>query len=423
MLRSSENFNRNYRANICMDKILIIGAGSIGTLIGASLLKAGFDVTFAGRSGSAYTAKIKRHGLSILYPSGEQFWIASSRARIRFVDTDEELKEKFKLIIVAVKSHHLASVTSYIRSHSTKDTILFHAQNGIPYWWFDDSTYLSSLNPTLLNKFNTCRYLNSVDRDGKILESLGDRTLVGCVIKAPCGKTASNKIEVKKPPKMIIGLTKSESNYQQKQKIWQLCNLFSTYGLETSYTTKIRAEVCNKLAINISTNVLSALTGCIISELTSNFYINKLIENILSEINKIFQFYAIEKANLPTREKIYSYIKQPGSQKHLPSLAQDFSQHKQGEVSLIAALVEMAQIAEIQIPILFSLSQLLWLGQTYALNNSNEQFNLLTFDQSSAHFLPSDRAWKSNTLSELDKSNLFTCLEQINLFALERKAA
>jgi ketopantoate reductase len=35
-----------------MNKVLIIGAGSIGTLIGASLLKAGFDVTFAGRSGS-----------------------------------------------------------------------------------------------------------------------------------------------------------------------------------------------------------------------------------------------------------------------------------------------------------------------------------------------------------------------------------
>ena len=406
-----------------MNKVLIIGAGSIGTLIGASLLKAGFDVTFAGRPGSAYTAKIKHHGLSILYPSGEQFWLAPSLRRIRFVDTEKELKEKFKLIVVAVKSHHLASLTSYIRVHSTKNTILLHAQNGIPYWWFDDKAYLSSLNPTLFNKINTCRYLNSVDRDGMILESLGDRTLVGCVIKAPCSKTAPSQIEVKKPPKMIIGLTKSEGNYEQKQIISQLGNLFSIYGLETSYTSKIRAEVCHKLAINLATNVLSALTGRIISELTSNSHINKLIENILLEINKIFQIYGIERANLPTQEKIYAYIKQPGSQRHLPSLAQDFSHQKKGEVSLISAPVEMAQIAEIQSPILFSLSELLRLGQTYALNNSNGKFNLLTFDKFSGHFLLNDDAWKSNILSGLERSNLFTCLARINLLALEQNAA
>lgn len=38
-----------------MKNILIVGAGSIGALMGASLVKAGLKVTFAGKPGSDHT--------------------------------------------------------------------------------------------------------------------------------------------------------------------------------------------------------------------------------------------------------------------------------------------------------------------------------------------------------------------------------
>lgn len=50
-----------------MNNVLVVGAGSIGTLIGVSLIKAGLRVTFAGRPKSNYTSLIKRR-LKIAYP-------------------------------------------------------------------------------------------------------------------------------------------------------------------------------------------------------------------------------------------------------------------------------------------------------------------------------------------------------------------
>lgn len=49
-----------------MDNILIIDAGSIGTLIGVSLIKAGLTVTFAGKPESNYTKLIEKRGLRII---------------------------------------------------------------------------------------------------------------------------------------------------------------------------------------------------------------------------------------------------------------------------------------------------------------------------------------------------------------------
>lgn len=49
------------------------------------------------------------------------------------------------------------------------------------------------------------RWLESVDPHGQILAHLGDRRIVGCVIKAPCSRT-SRQIQVRKPARAILGL-------------------------------------------------------------------------------------------------------------------------------------------------------------------------------------------------------------------------
>ncbi len=165
-----------------------------------------------------------------------------------------------------------------------------------------------------------------------------DRTIVGCVVKAPCQQTKEGKIQVKKPPRLILGLTKSDShNLKQQAVVQRLCDLFSQHGIAATYTDKIRAAVCDKLAINIATNVLSALTGRVIADLTANYYTNSLIKTIIAEFNHVFCCYGIKPEDLPTEQAICSYIKAPSSQSHLPSLAQDFSQHKPGEISSITA--------------------------------------------------------------------------------------
>lgn len=402
-----------------LDDILIIGAGSIGALMGAALVKAGLKVTFAGKPNSSYTQTLKQQGLQLQYADGESLWISSLHPQVRFVDTITNLKQKFNIIIIALKSNHLTEVIPYIQAHANSQTILVHAQNGIPYWWFNCDRYLNSLDKKILNGLSPHRYLNSVDPRGVLYRTLSKFTSIGCVVKAPCQKDAQGKIQIKKLPRLFLGLTEQQSNNcAQKVKIEHLCSLFNQYGVNASYTEKIRTVVCNKLAINLTTNVLSALTGKVIAELTTNSSTNSLIKTVIAEINYIFNCYGIKSQDLPTEAKIYSYINTPGSQSHLPSLAQDFAQHKLGEVSLITAPVEMAQIAQLEVPTLTSLSELLQLAQTYSLKRSHGKSNILTLDHYSGYCMLTKEVCESSVVNNYQISDLLTHLLQVNVSAL-----
>ncbi len=398
-----------------MKNILIIGVGSIGALMGAALVKAGMKITFAGKPNSSYTQTLKRQGLHLYYANGESLWISSWHPQVRFVDTATDLKQKFDIIIIALKSNYLTEVISYIHAHSTPETILIHAQNGIPYWWFNCDRYVTSLSKNIFNDLNS-RHLNSVDPNGKLYQNLNQFMSIGCVVKAPCQRTSEGKIIVRKAPQLILGSTKKNGNDQQQEIIKHLCNLFSQSGIKASYTDEIRIAVCNKLAINLTTNVFSALTGKVIAELTTNSSINSLIQAVIAETRHIFSYYGIPLADLPTEAKIYAYIKTPGSQSHLPSLAQDFAQHKLGEVSLITAPVEMAAMAKLETPTLQSLSRLLQLAQIHSLNSKGKS-NILTLDSDSGHCSLTEEVRESMIVKKHQMPNLLNQLLQVNPLA------
>ncbi len=402
-----------------MDNILIIGAGSVGALMGAALVKAGLKITFAGKPNSNYTQAIKTRGLHLWYANGESLWLSSLHPKVKFVDTETKLDRKFDVIIVALKSNQLTQVIPYIQAHANSQTILIHAQNGIPYWWFNCDRYLNSLDDNILHGLSPHRHLNTVDPRGVLYRNLSQFTSVGCVVKAPCQKNSQGEIQVKKAPKLIFGMTKQEDkNSPQQAKVEHLCGLFSQHGVNASYTDKIRTEVCNKLGINLTTNVLSALTGKVIAELTSNSSTNSLIKTVIAEINYVFNCYGIKSEDLPTEAKIYSYINTPGSQSHLPSLAQDFSQRKSGEVSLITAPVEMARIAQLEVPTLASLSELLQLAQTYSLKSPHGKSHILTLDHYSGYCMLTREVCESSVMDKYQMPNLLTHLLQVNVSAL-----
>ena len=406
-----------------MNNISIVGAGSMGALIGAALVKAGLKITFAGKPGSDYTQKLRKEGLKLTYANGESLHISPNHPRVRFTDTATDLIEKFNMIIVAVKSNNLTDVVDYIETNSTPDTILVHAQNGIPYWWFNDDNYLSSLDEDLYSKLSSRRYLSTVDSENVLQEKLGDRIIVGCVVKAPCHKSSMG-IQVKKPPHLILGLTKNNNRYQKrKAKIQNLCELFSQNGLSATYTNKIRAAVCNKLAVNVTTNVLSALTGKVIAELTANRYTNNLIKTVIAETNSIFSVYGIKKEDLPTEQAVYSYINTPGSQSHLPSLAQDFAKGRSGEINLIATPVEMAQIAQVKVPTLFGLNKLLRICQTYVLKNHEYNCHILTLDNTFGYCILTDDVCQSSVVDKKQISDLQPYIVHFNQFSNKQFAS
>jgi 2-dehydropantoate 2-reductase len=395
--------------------VLIVGPGPIGAMLGAPLVKAGYDVTFAGRSSSPHTHYIQEHGLKIRYPSGDIFTISPQQKNVQFTDTVSKLNCKFNLIIAAVKSNNLLNVSPYIHEHSDCDSILIHAQNGIPYWWFNDYRYMSQLGKNVLNQIRDRQYLETVDPAGQIFDLLGDRHIIGCVIKAPSSKLNLGSIDVKKPPKVILGLTNIQA-YEEVDlvKLSEFCDQLTQNGLWTQHSTNIRAEICKKLSVNISTNTLAALTSKITASLTGNPLFKKLIVYMLEEANKIFKAFNIYEQDLPTQQELFTYLTDPGSQKHLPSMAQDFCKRQVGELNLIAAPVEMAKIAGIKTPVLESVLELLKAGQDYVLKGHQADTNLIQVNSQGAMLTLNPNVFRSPILKTFRVANLLGHIDTLN---------
>ena len=106
-----------------MGPILIWGAGAIGGTIGASLARAGHDVTFVDVVAD-HVAEIRDRGLRITGPI-ETF---TQRAP---AFTPDDLTGTWQHIFLAVKAHHTAEATRALTPHLAQDGYVLSAQNGL----------------------------------------------------------------------------------------------------------------------------------------------------------------------------------------------------------------------------------------------------------------------------------------------------
>lgn len=107
------------------ESILVWGAGAIGGTIGATLKRAGHDVTFVDVQ-SEHVAAIRdpHRGLKILGPVDAMVVTAPA-----FVP--EELKGTWKRIFLAVKAHHTEAAALTLRPHLADDGYVLSLQNGL----------------------------------------------------------------------------------------------------------------------------------------------------------------------------------------------------------------------------------------------------------------------------------------------------
>jgi 2-dehydropantoate 2-reductase len=104
-------------------RIVVMGVGPIGGIIGGRLARAGNDVTLVEVDPEQVGA-IREHGLQIDVPDGP-FLIPVT---ILFPN---EIQGQFDIAFIAVRSYHTKEVVSFLASHLTEAAILVSLQNGI----------------------------------------------------------------------------------------------------------------------------------------------------------------------------------------------------------------------------------------------------------------------------------------------------
>lgn len=107
-------------------KIVIFGAGSIGTYIGASLLAAGGDVLLIGRTKMA--ERIARHGVHLTDVRGGSIKLEGSK--VPYTEDPGALSEG-DLILVTVKSSDTATVANAIYTYAKPAALVLSLQNGV----------------------------------------------------------------------------------------------------------------------------------------------------------------------------------------------------------------------------------------------------------------------------------------------------
>lgn len=127
-------------AALMNDRILVIGAGAIGSLIAASLAQAGRPVTLAGRASAA--AAIRQHGLRLRVDANVQ--------AVRHIEVVTSLAEAFAagagygLAVLAVKSYDTVPAVAELLAATSDPPPVLTVQNGVG----NEDTLIAALGPT-----------------------------------------------------------------------------------------------------------------------------------------------------------------------------------------------------------------------------------------------------------------------------------
>ena len=219
---------------MAFNNICIVGAGAIGTLLGARLAHAGQAEVSALARGATLSA-LQAHGWR-LQVAGSTI-VEPVRA-----SADPHALGVHDIVILAVKGPALAEVARTIAPLLGPDTIVLPAVNGVP-WWFMPGAPLASVDP-----------------GGHIAAAIPVAHVVGCVVHASAAVRKPGLVQHRMGQGLIIG----EPAGSVSARVRLLGGLLSGAGFDVTESAHIRHDLWYKLWGNLTMNPVSALTGATI---------------------------------------------------------------------------------------------------------------------------------------------------------------
>src|SRR5262245_20338415 len=108
-------------------RVVIVGAGAVGGLIGVRVAQAGASVGVVARGATANALRVQ--GWRLIASDG------GAVARVHVVD-DPTAEPKPDVVVVAVKAPAIAAVAPIVGALAGPETTVITAMNGVPWWFF-----------------------------------------------------------------------------------------------------------------------------------------------------------------------------------------------------------------------------------------------------------------------------------------------
>jgi len=198
-------------------KIVIVGAGAIGSLFAGYLIKTKEEIIILEKT-KERAAKINQYGITIESASGS--WKIKPKATADLKDIDEA-----DLIILCVKAYDTKETINQIKNYVKDKTFVMTLQNGLG------------------NVENICEIINSE-------KIIAGATNMGATF------LETGKIRLAGKGETIIGTLENKLPVE----IRHIREVLNKAGLETKISREIKSLLWSKLIINVGINALSAIT-------------------------------------------------------------------------------------------------------------------------------------------------------------------
>ena len=282
------------------ERILVAGAGALGSVFGGFLRRAGFAVTLLGRA--PHVDEIAARGLAIDGIWGEHhvdgFAVATDASKV---------EGKFDAVLLTVKSFDTAAMAAAVRPLLRDDGFAISLQNG----------------------------LGNVEAAEAVLgapRTLGARVIFGAEVRAP----GSVHVSVIADPNAVGSLASgADARREAAARAWAW--RFDDAGIPSVYTDDLPSRLWAKVLYNAALNPLGALLGVHYGALPERPQTKAIMDDVIEEA---FRVALADGAKFPWstaddyRREFYDRLV-PATYHHRPSMLQDLEAGRRTEIEAI----------------------------------------------------------------------------------------
>ncbi|MGI9301155.1 MAG: 2-dehydropantoate 2-reductase [Gammaproteobacteria bacterium] len=306
-------------------RICVVGAGSIGGMLGVKLSVIGEDVTLIARG--PHLEAIKARGLKLIMNDGEEFVAKDVKATANIREAGEQ-----DLVILGIKAHQIAPIAEDIRTLVGPDTMVMTTQNGIPWWYFHKHGGEYEGTP-----------IKSVDPDGRIGANIDADHIIGSIAYPAAEIAEPGVIRHIEGIRFPVG----ELDGAESARVEALSELLVKAGFKSPVLTDFRSEMWLKLWGNLCFNPISALTHATLVDICQFPLTHKLAEDVMTEAQEIGSKLGAT-FRVPLEKRIAGAEKVG---KHKTSMLQDVENGKGLELdAMVGAVVELGEITNTPTP-------------------------------------------------------------------------
>ena len=300
-------------------KICVVGAGSIGGLLGARLALAGEDVTLVARG--EHLAAIRRHGLQLIAPDGS---VATAAA----VPATDDMRGcgPQDLVVLGVKAHQIAPIVDDLAALFGPETMVLTTQNGIPWWYFQ----------RLGGPYDGHR-LRTLDPDGRVGAGIEARRIIGAIAFPAAEIARPGVIRHIEGTRFPLG----ELDGSISPRLQAVAALLERAGFKAPALEDIRSEIWLKAWGNLSFNPISALCHATLVDICRFAPTRALAARMMEEAQQVAEKLGV-RFRVPLEKRIAG-AERVG--KHKTSMLQDVETGRALETeALVGSVVELGEL-------------------------------------------------------------------------------